>query len=367
MDRSNQFFEMRSLGENACFAASNSSHGFHSYYSEFFDRESIRRLYAIKGGPGTGKSRFMREVAEAGRTHGWTAEMIYCSSDADSLDGVILSKNGESVAFLDATAPHVFEPTHPGFREEIINLGQFWDADALRRQREEIESLNAQKGNAYKRAYRYLSAYGELTENRRALVAPYIKRKAIFHFAEKLLQKVPNGRDFQVSTALMHSIGMRGAVGFDTYFAASDSIILIEDCRGCGEIMMEELYQAAMQKGLRVKVSKDPILSDSLDGLFLCDSRMMFSTCPDTLCKFPHRTVSTRRFVETGKMRSVRASINFTERMRDALLSEAILEMEKVKQHHFRLEEIYAASMDFGAKEAFTKSFCNSLFHLQNE
>ena len=65
-------------------------------------------------------------------------------------------------------------------------------------------------------------------------------------------------------------------------------------------------------------------------------------------------------------MHAIRASVNFTERMRSALLSEALLEMEKVKELHFRLEEIYAASMDFAAKEEFTKSFCNSIFDLQN-
>ena len=367
MDRSGNVFQMRSLGENACFAASNSSHGFQSYYSDFFDRESIGRVYAIKGGPGTGKSRFMREVAQSGAARGWTAEMIYCSSDADSLDGVILTKNGVSLALLDATAPHVYEPTRPGFREEIVNLGEFWDAEALRRQREEIEALNEQKGNAYKRAYRYLSAYGDVSENRRALVAPYLKEKAIDRFAERLLQNSPTGEGCQFSTALMHSVGLQGAVGFDTYFAQAKTILLIEDCRGGGERMMQALYRAAAQKGLRVRVSRDPILSDSVDGLFLCESRWMISTCPSELCRFPHRTVSTRRFVDTGRMRSVRASVNFTERMRSALLSEAMLEMENVKRHHFRLEEIYAASMDFEAKERFTKSFCNSLFGLQNE
>lgn len=367
MDRSGNIFQMRSLGENACFAASNSSHGFQSYYSDFFDRESIGWVYAIKGGPGTGKSRFMRDVAQAGEANGWTAELIYCSSDADSLDGVILTKNGASMAFLDATAPHVYEPTRPGFREEIVNLGVFWNAEKLHQKKEEIESLNAQKGNAYRRAYRYLSAYGEISENRRALVAPYLKERAIERFAQKLLQRIPNGDGFQFSTALMHSIGMQGAVGFDTYFAQAETILLIEDCRGCGERLMEALYRTAAQKGLCVRVSRDPILSDSVDGLFLCESRMMISTCPSELCRFPHRTVSTRRFVETGRMRNVRASVNFTERMRSALLSEAILEMENVKRHHFRLEEIYAASMDFEAKEQFTKSFCNSLFGLQNE
>ena len=147
--------EYRSTGDDAYFAASNSEKGFTSYYKECFDTARIGYLYAIKGGPGTGKSRFMREVAQYAQQRGWSAELIYCSSDADSLDGVILTKEGDGIALLDATAPHVYEPTLPGVREELINLGAFWDRQKLQAYGEEIALLNRQKSRAYRNAYRY--------------------------------------------------------------------------------------------------------------------------------------------------------------------------------------------------------------------
>lgn len=122
---------IRSNGEDAYFAASNSAGGFYSDYSAVFDRARIRRLFAVKGGPGTGKSRFLREVALCGERVGYRCEYIYCSSDPDSLDGIILSRGEDGIALLDATAPHVYEPSRPGFREEIVNLGAFWDAGRL--------------------------------------------------------------------------------------------------------------------------------------------------------------------------------------------------------------------------------------------
>jgi hypothetical protein len=45
------------------FAASNSKDGFVSYFHECFDRPEIEKLYIIKGAPGTGKSKFMKDVA----------------------------------------------------------------------------------------------------------------------------------------------------------------------------------------------------------------------------------------------------------------------------------------------------------------
>ena len=82
---------------------------------------------------------------------------------------------------------------------------------------------------------------------------------------------------------------------------------------------------------------------------------------------YPHRTISVRRFVDTVGFGAVRGEYNYAERMRDALLDGAIESLEQARDLHFALEEIYAASMDFTAKENFTKSFCSRLFGLQSQ
>ena len=49
--------------EKRYFAASNSSQGFMNYYKDVFITKMCKRLFVIKGGPGTGKSRFMRDIS----------------------------------------------------------------------------------------------------------------------------------------------------------------------------------------------------------------------------------------------------------------------------------------------------------------
>ena len=73
--------------ERAYFAASNSHKGFISYFNEIFRSSQISHLYIIKGGPGTGKSRFIREIASDAEALGYDTEYYYCSSDQSSLDG----------------------------------------------------------------------------------------------------------------------------------------------------------------------------------------------------------------------------------------------------------------------------------------
>ena len=44
------------------FAASNSSTGFVSYFDVIFNPKSYEKIFILKGGPGTGKSHFMKSA-----------------------------------------------------------------------------------------------------------------------------------------------------------------------------------------------------------------------------------------------------------------------------------------------------------------
>ena len=354
---------IKTMGQDAYFAASNSSAGFISYYEDVFRTSRIGRIWAIKGGPGTGKSRFLHDVADYAINQGWKCEYIYCSSDPDSLDAVVLTKEGnEGMAFLDATAPHLFEPACPGAVEDIINLGQFWNSDILVDRRAEIEQLNREKSDAYRRAYRYLDGFGDMRANRDSLVAPYINRKKIAALAQKVLRDLPCGEVYSASPALIHSIGMRGEVGFDTYFFEAEEIYVIEDCYGAAQYLMMELGKIANEKRLSVRISHDPVEAQKIDGLFFLESGIAFAVCPEEECDYPHRQILMRRFVDTASMKRMRRELRAVDRIARALRAEAIEALEKVREVHFRLEDIYSSAMDFGAKEAFTVSFCKKTF-----
>lgn len=358
---------LKSLGEDAYFVASNSANGFFCHYSECFDDLRVRRVFAVKGGPGTGKSHFMRAVAEYAQTRAWSCEYIYCSSDPSSLDGVILSSGNDCVALLDATAPHVYEPRTPGVREEIVNLGAFWDGAKLGEHAEKIEEWNKKKKEGYQMAYRYLSAYGEMSENRDALVAPYIRHEAMEDYAEKLFWDIPCGKRFSMRHALIRSIGMKGIVGFDTYFAQAKRIFLVEDCRGSAQYFMRLLYHLAERKRLRIRVSHDPILPERIDGILICENGYVFAVGKPEECAYPYKRIGTRRFVDISAMKEIKAPLNHAEQMCRAMLGGAVDAMARVCDAHFHIEELYVASMDFAEKEKFTKAFCERLFPLQSE
>lgn len=356
---------VRKTGEDSYFAASNSAGGFHSFYAACFDQSRIDHVFAVKGGPGTGKSRFLREVAEAAEACGWQTEYIYCSSDPTSLDGTILTSPTRCIALLDATAPHVYEPKLPGAREELVNLGVFWDAARLKDERGEIEAINRRKSAAYRRAYRYLAGAGEMKRTHGELVAPYVRYAAIEGLADRLMREIPSGDGYRMQPALIGSIGMFGEVRLDSYFARAKTLHLIEDCHDTAQYLLDAIGRRAVEKRLSVRLSYDPLDPSHLDGIFLCESRTAYAVGDRESCAYPCRRVSMRRFVQTKEMKPIRGAAVYAERMRRAMLGGALEEMDRVREVHFELEEIYMRAMDFEAKEKFTKEFCTRLFDLQ--
>ncbi|WP_206810335.1 PRK06851 family protein [Paradesulfitobacterium ferrireducens] len=128
--------------------------GFFSYYNYIIE-PNAQHIYVIKGGPGVGKSTFMKKIGDAMQQFGYDLEYHCCSSDNNSIDGLVIPKLG--VALLDGTAPHIVDPKNPGAVDEIINLGEYWNEDMMRKSKQEIMDSNYQISRYFKSAYFALS------------------------------------------------------------------------------------------------------------------------------------------------------------------------------------------------------------------
>lgn len=86
------------------FPGGNTPQGFFSYYDYIIPSGEATRIFVIKGGPGVGKSTFMKKIGDVMASRGYDVEFHHCSSDNNSLDGVVIP--ALRVAFIDGTAPH---------------------------------------------------------------------------------------------------------------------------------------------------------------------------------------------------------------------------------------------------------------------
>lgn len=80
--------------------------------------EGLKKRLLIKGRPGTGKSTFLKRLAERALSAGYETEVYYCGFDKESLDMVIVREL--SLAVFDSTAPHEVFPS--GERDEVLDF-----------------------------------------------------------------------------------------------------------------------------------------------------------------------------------------------------------------------------------------------------
>ena len=92
------------------FLGGNTVRGFVSFYSGFC-RGPEDFLWVIKGGPGCGKSSFMKTIGRAAEEKGLDVEYVLCSGDPESVDGVYFP--ALHTGYADGTAPHVLEAVTP--------------------------------------------------------------------------------------------------------------------------------------------------------------------------------------------------------------------------------------------------------------
>ena len=100
------------------FLAANSCEGFYSVFDKSYLPDGEWRAFIIKGGPGTGKSSFMKRLAAYAESAGIKTVLCPCSSDPDSLDAVILPDKKRVI--MDGTAPHTVDPSFPAYVKKYL-------------------------------------------------------------------------------------------------------------------------------------------------------------------------------------------------------------------------------------------------------
>lgn len=334
------------MSEKRYFASANSSEGFVNYFREVFG--GCRRLYVILGGPGTGKSRFLRDVAEKGHE----VEYYYCSSDADSLDGVLIDG---WVGLIDGTAPHVWTSTSVGAFEQIVNLGEFWNPRLLSANRPEIDALSAEKSTCYTEAYAFLSAIGEAERGIRARLEEAIDREKLRRAASRLLRGVTGDTKGQRKIGLCSALGMKGEAHFDTYERAKYAFA-VSDSMDTAWLLLSELEKQCLAGGISTRISPSPLFPKKPDAIELTERGISFFVGEG------ENAISVKKFFRADQMRSLRGLLRGTREAQARLKDFALEALSRAAQAHFALEEIYSAAMDFRAKEEFTAEFCGKLF-----
>jgi len=334
------------------FLGSNSPGGFHSFYDWLIDLDTARDVLILKGGPGCGKSSFMRRVGQHLEKAGLSAEYILCSSDPESLDGVIFPTL--KAAIVDGTSPHVTEAKFPAAIERYVNLGEHYDLMPIKANREEIRSLTLACKKPYTRVNYSLSAAHALENDMFDAVLDDGALNTLTRRVKGIIaREISPGTGKILKKRFLSAITPGGMIcRFDTAREMCGRIYELYDNYGLAPFMLAPILRAALSAGQEVYACYCPMNPvHKLEHLLLPGLGLGFVSSSDLhpYDEKPLRRIRLDACLDVNLLRTKRSRLRFLHKTRDSLLNDAVATLGEAKAAHDKLEALYNPHVNFEA------------------
>lgn len=342
------------------FLGANTKNGFYSLYSGFPpDKDAI--LHIIKGGPGTGKSGFMRAIGSRAEELGMDVEYVLCSGDPDSLDGVYIPSLHQ--AWADGTAPHALEPGCFGVNGDYVNLGQFCRTPIPAADTAKVTCLTAAYRAEYKRAYSYLAAAAEL---RRAALPPMFDEMGLAAIRKRVSGILSRHTSKKCKLNYVNRYYL-SAISCKGFYRLPESIINL--CKlvyrfdgkfGGDEFALKYAAEEACNRSLPLIICPSPLDPERIDAVMLPFHSLAFVSSEWDIDNA--HTVQLDRYALPELRKENRAPLRRTMQIYDASTAFAVERLRAAKELHDELESVYYQYMDFPALTEFTEKQLNMTF-----
>ena len=350
--------------ETRYFLGANTGAGYCSFFSHFL-RQPGRCVHILKGGPGCGKSTFLRRVGERAQQLGLHTVYLHCSGDPGSLDGVFFPET--NTGYLDGTAPHVCDPVLFGITGDYLDLGAFCRTKLLDTER--IRQLSMDCPLFYRRAYEYLAAAAALDARKqpgllfpedRAAARRRAAGTALREFGAVKKDAVPG----RFEKRFLRAITCEGRAAFpQTVEALAERVYLLDNDCGLAEDYLRVIREHALRRGLTLIVCPDPLLPERTEAVLVPDLHLAFLTA-DAELPCPHAAVRHIRLdaiPDSARLRALRTRMRADKRLQQQAIDAAIRQLQAAKLLHDELEAVYQPCMDFDALTAFTDQHLQTL------
>ncbi len=334
------------------FLGANTPQGFVGFAQELYDAADDWRAYLIKSGPGTGKSSLMRRVYQRLSEMGIEAEVICCSSDPSSLDGVVFPQL--RMCILDATAPHVVEPRFWGAVEQIVPLAVCVDEERLHEQAAEVIRATEENRALHARCRKYIHAAGALLKENRRIGAAATDEEKVRRLACRIARQEfgDKGAAGKLTHRFLSAVTPDGPVVFrETLQALCPRIYTVEDDHGAAAaLFLSEVARLAQKAGVGGIICPCPLAPEDGPEHLLFPSIGVGFTTSNAFHKadFPvFRRIHATRFEDTEQLRAKRQIASFNRRAARELLEQAQTLAAEAKAVHDRMEAFSIEAMDW--------------------
>lgn len=345
------------------FLGGNTPLGFFSYFDHLIRPGRAQRLYIIKGGPGTGKSSFMKSVAEAFLESGYDIEAFHCSSDPESLDAVRIP--AIEVAWLDGTAPHTIDPAFPGIFDEIVDFGACLDPTVLLHQKREVLQIQAEVRHGYQQAYRYLAAAKSIHENIVAANTAAMNHGPLNERIQQVVASIfghrtPSKVTGHARRLFASAITPAGLVHFlPSLMDPVPKRIVVTGEPGTGKsTLLKAVAQTAIAQGFDLEIFHSPLDPHAIDHVIIPKLGVAVITSTEAHpYTHPDATlVNLNEYRDYHKVQRHRSETEDAMALYRQVLEQAVRTLAQTKAVRDELEGYYVEAMDFSQIEAIRRT-----------
>ena len=342
------------------FAGGNTAEGFRSFYNHIIGQDAAR-VIVIKGGPGVGKSTFMKYIADHITQLGQSADFFHCSSDPGSLDGVVFPEIG--VALIDGTAPHIVDPRFPGAVDEILYLGDYWDESAIRSSRDEIVACTRDISRLFQRAYRFLRTAGDVLDDWSEANAEALSVGAANRVARSIVDQIvgdapvsdrPGAERHLFASAITPDVFVNY---LDTVVAGCGRKYIVRGGPGSGKsTLISRVAARAVECGMDVELFHCSLNPSSLEHLVIpsIGTAMITSVEPH---EWNHPIDNTAddvmidmdQCLDPATVKRNRGIIEYDRKLMHEAMARAVHFLGEARRAHSFLESFYTPNIDFDA------------------
>ena len=321
--------------------------GFISCFDHLIDEAVLKRKLILKGGPGVGKSTFMRRVHAALCANGEASTLYFCSGDPDSLDGVAVPHAG--LLILDGTAPHIVDPEIPGARDSIINLGEGLDEPAMRPRLPHIRACMSDHAACSRRARACLAAAAALAQENAAMLQAAMDEERLFQMTRALIQAVlandaPKTAAPRVRPIITDAVTPKGKISLIAENAQPRVIRLLFHGGMDGTPVLRQVSAAARAAGYSVEEHLCPTVPGRLLHVTIPALATLVTTSEQLSAE---QTFDFAACIPQGALLRHECALEQGRAGIQLHLHRACAALAQAKQLHDELESFYVPNMDF--------------------
>lgn len=233
-----------------------------------------------------------------------------------------------------------------------MNLGQFYDIVAAKRDRADILRYTQAGSAAYQRAYRALGAARQVSDSASVLMREGLDAGKLLRRTDGIIGRElrGRGRGGQDVYRFLGSLTCQGPVWrFDSVQTLCPKIYQLQDTYGLAAPMLQRLHTAASARKYQAVICPDPEHTDRIQHLLLPELGVAFVTIREgmTYSGPAYRRVRLDAMIDPSYYKRYKARLKFSARVAGALREEGLEALREAKAAHDSLEAVYHPYVDF--------------------